>query len=70
MLDDKYKEGETEGEARGQEIGKKQTVTKMIIEMLKNNINENTIKKVAGIDDKQLQEIKIAYNKRQKLKKF
>ena len=46
VLDDKYKEG------------RKQTTTKMIIEMLKNNISESTIKKVAGIDDKELQEIK------------
>ena len=58
VLDDKYKEGEIKGEVRGQAIGRKQTTTKMIIEMLKNNINENTIKKVAGIDDKELQEIK------------
>ena len=62
VLDDKYKEGEIKGEikgeVRGQAIGKKQTTTKMIIEMLKNNANDDFIKKVTKINDKELQKIK------------
>lgn len=58
VLDDKYKEGEIKGEVRGQAIGKKQTTTKMIIEMLKNNANDDFIKKVTKINDEELQKIK------------
>lgn len=43
---------------RGRKEGIKQTTIKLIIEMLKNNANEEFIKKVTKVTNKELEEIK------------
>lgn len=54
----------TSGKEIGKRIGKKegikQTTNQFIIEMLKNNANDEFIKKVTGIHEQELQKIKDA----------
>ena len=52
------KEGRKEGRLEGRMEGIKQTTIKLIIEMLKNDANEEFIKKVTKITNKELEEIK------------
>lgn len=52
------KEGRKEGRLEGRMEGIKQTTIKLIIEMLKNDANEEFIKKVTKVTNKELEEIK------------
>ena len=54
--------GEKKGEKKGEEKGKKNTLENMVKSMILNNIEDEKIKKIAKIDDKELNRIKKLLN--------
>ena len=57
-----YEEGKEKGEKKGEEKGKKNTLENMVKSMILNNIEDEKIKKIAKIDDKELNRIKKLLN--------
>lgn len=52
--------GEKRGEKRGKKLGIAEGIKQMIKEMIKNNISDEQIMKIAKIDEKELEKLKIA----------
>ena len=59
-LEDEKREGEKRGEKRGEKIGIAKATKQMLKEMINNNINDEQIMKIAKIDKKELQKLKMA----------
>ena len=48
------------GEKRGEKLGIAKAIKQMVKEMIKNNIDDEQIMKIAKIDKKELEKLKIA----------
>ncbi len=59
-LEEKEMEGIAKGEKRGEKLGIAKAIKQMVKEMIKNNIDDEQIMKIAKIDKKELEKLKIA----------
>lgn len=60
LLKDEQKKGEERGEKRGERIGIAKTIKHLVQQMIKNNISDEQIMKIANIDKEELEKLKTA----------